>query len=228
MELRAAGRFQRRNFALAAAAAEAFLGPPARQRAVARRGRARPRPRPARRGRRAPADAPRRRPQPLRRRALAEALPEVARRAPAAGGRAQRCSRTRTPPACCASCCRRSTAWSSRAPRTRARCRRPRSRRLAAKLGGPPVRDRGATPRRAGARTRRWRAPRCGGRDGSIYLIADLVRERSATRAPRLSRHSGRRALPGAGQRAAGQRGLRRWSMNGGPSRPRVTRRAAR
>ena len=82
---------------------------------------------PARGGRRAAAHALRRRAQPVRSaRARGLACPSV-RSSAARVSRSSASWRTRTPPGCSRRCCRTSTGWSSRGPRTRARCRRPRS-----------------------------------------------------------------------------------------------------
>ena len=63
--------------------------------------------------------------------------------------------------------------------RTRARCRPARSSALAAQLGGPPARD-VADPRAALERARELAGPDGAVlATGSIYLVADLVRERA-------------------------------------------------
>ena len=84
IELAATGGFQRRNFALAMAAARAFLGELDTE-AVARTAATRPRPRPAGADRRRAADLRRRRPQPRRRRRPGRGAAGARRGAP--GGR---------------------------------------------------------------------------------------------------------------------------------------------
>ena len=185
LSLRAAGGFQRANFALAAAAAEAFLGRPLEPAAVeaAASGDARPR---SPGGRlRAPADGARRRPQPSGARALAESLDAVlGERRPrvavigvlddkdAAGmleallPRVDRIIFTR------------SQNPRSLSPATLTT--------LEEKLGGPPS-ETVADPLAALARARELAGPDGSVlATGSIYLIADLVREHADARASTL------------------------------------------
>ena len=85
-----------------------------------------------------------------------------------------------------ASCCRTSTAWSSRARTTRARCRPATLARWPRSSAGPPA-ETVADPRAALERARALAGP--GGAvlaTGSIYLIADLVREEPSARASSL------------------------------------------
>ena len=108
-----------------------------------------------------------------------------ARRPPPACGRGRRARGQGRGRDAGARCCRCSTARCSPAAPTRARCRRPRSRAWPSKLGGPPAETGARTRAPPGARRASWP-----GRDGavlatgSIYLIADLVREDTAR--PRL------------------------------------------
>ena len=184
---RGAARFQRRNFALAAAAAEAFLGRALDPAAVARGRRETRGARPAARWwADDPLDAPRRRPQPRRRAARwREALAGGPRRAPPARGRDRRARRQGRRRRCCARCCRASTAS------VFTRCANPRSL-SPATLDRWPASSAGRRPRRLPTRARPLERARelagPGGAvlaTGSIYLIADLVRASPAPRAPR-------------------------------------------
>ena len=107
----------------------------------------------------------------------------------AVDGRSSPCSEsstTRTRPACCGRCCPTPSGWCS------TRSQHPRSlspgtlATLAEKLGGPPA-ESVAEPREAVERARELAGP-AGAVvvTGSIYLIADLVRERTDARASTL------------------------------------------
>ena len=184
--LRAAGGFQRRNFAVAAAAAEAFLGraldPEAVQRAAAQTlvpGRAEV---VAERA----AHRLRRRPQPGRRARAGRVARRGARRPPPARGgdrRARGQGRGRHARGAAAAS---STGWCSRARATRARCRPPRWPRWPRSWAARPRRP-WPTRARAVARARALAGPDGAVlATGSIYLIADLVSEQSGARASSL------------------------------------------
>ena len=179
------GAFQRRNFALARAAAEAYLGAldPAAVRAAGGGG---ARSRAAPDHRRGAADAARRRPQPRRHGGAGRVAAGDRRRGTTASWPSSRSSTTRTRRGCCGRCCRSAMRSSSRAVTIPARCRRPPCNRS-------PVSSRARPPRWSATR-----GPRCAGpaswpgrggvvlATGSIYLVADLLAPAGRRRASML------------------------------------------
>ena len=172
-----------RNFALACAAAEAFLGPRARPGAVAR---AAAETRDARAGStwwpssRSPSTtAPT---TPPAREALAAALPEVLGERRAASCSWPACSRTRTRRRCSAALLPGVRPRRVHALREPARAVAGHARSAGAtRLGGPPARDRRRTRGARSSARASWPGPDGAVvATGSIYLIADLVREPGA------------------------------------------------
>ena len=181
----APGAFQRRNFALARAAAEAYLGEldPV---ALAQRGRVGARPRAPAGHRRAPADPARRRAQPRRDRGAGRVAGGDQAAGTTAWSPSSRSSTTRTRRGCWPGCCRSAMRSSSRAVRIPARCHRPPCSHWPASFTVHQPRW-CADPRAALERARELAGP--GGMvlaTGSIYLVADLLAPEGRRRASML------------------------------------------
>ena len=205
-----AARFQRRNFALAARGRRGLPRRARRRRRAARGGRARA----CRAGSRSSASDPLTlydgAHNPSGAAALAEALPEVLGGRPLVGV-VLACSTTRTRPAMLArAAAAAASASCSRAARTRARSRRATLESLAEQLGGPPS-ETVADPRAAVERARELAGPDGAVlATGSIYLVADLVREqRGAARASTPVNDDGGPELPAHDRARRARRGDR-------------------